>query len=263
MRHIGLNKFNDYQLLKVTVSEGTSLLTIVKCAILSSVQQPPKILFEDTHVIVLSKPAGMLSQGDISGDESLVDWLRKYLGRNYVGLVHRLDRNTSGLMIVGKRTKAANRLTESLQSGELDRTYLALVEGKTPEEATLKHYLLKNEDKNEVHVVREGSKGAKEARLRYKTICRTNISNQDVSLLHVILDTGRGHQIRSQLSFEGHPLVGDTKYKSSMKKHHRPCLHSYSLKVPHPMNDEILNFKDPLPDDMLSLIPKDTHIEWP
>jgi 23S rRNA pseudouridine1911/1915/1917 synthase len=100
---------------------------------MTNVQSPPKILFEDTHVIVLSKPAGMLSQGDISGDESLVDWLRTYLGRNYVGLIHRLDRNTSGIMIIGKRSKSANRLTESLQKGDLERSYIAIVEGSTPE----------------------------------------------------------------------------------------------------------------------------------
>lgn len=75
----------------------------------------PKILFEDANVIVLSKPAGLLSQGEIKKDENLVGWLRGHLGRHYVGLVHRLDRNTSGLMVIAKRTKAARRLTESLQ----------------------------------------------------------------------------------------------------------------------------------------------------
>src|SRR6185312_17156504 len=87
----------------------------------------PKILFEDQHLIVLSKPAGLLSQGEKTGDENLVDWLRTYLGRPYVGLVHRLDRNTSGIMVVAKRTKSAQRLTDALQKGDLHRSYLGWV----------------------------------------------------------------------------------------------------------------------------------------
>lgn len=205
----------------------------------------------------------MLSQGDISGDESLVDWLRKYVGRNYIGLVHRLDRNTSGLMIVGKRSKSANRLTESLQKGELERSYLAFAEGKTPQEQKLQHYLLKNESTNEVRVVKEGIKGAKEAKLSYTCIEHFTLDSKEVSLLHVLLETGRGHQIRAQLSHEGHPLLGDTKYKAHIKKPHRPALHSYSLKVPHPMGEGILEFKDTLPSDLMALIPKEVKIKWP
>lgn len=87
-------------------------------------------LYEDQHLVVLNKPAGLLSQGESTGDENLVDLLRVRFGRNYVGLVHRLDRNTSGLMVVAKRSKAANRLTESLQRGKLIRRYLCVVEGK-------------------------------------------------------------------------------------------------------------------------------------
>ena len=89
----------------------------------------PKIIFEDKNIIVLDKPAGLLSQGDISGEKNLVDWLRRLLGRHYVGLVHRLDRNTSGIMVVAKRTKAAKRLSASLQEGQLNRIYLAWIIG--------------------------------------------------------------------------------------------------------------------------------------
>src|SRR6185437_13087446 len=90
----------------------------------------PEILYEDTHLIVLSKPAGMLSQGEITGSRNLVDWLRSYLDRHYVGLIHRLDRNTSGAMVIAKRTKSAQRLTASLEKGEIARSYLAWVQGK-------------------------------------------------------------------------------------------------------------------------------------
>src|SRR3954468_14683249 len=107
----------------------------------------PRILFEDTHLIVLAKPAGLLSQGEHTGGENLVDWLREYLGRPYVGLVHRLDRNTSGIMIVAKRTKSANRLTEALREGALEREYLAWVEGacEPGREFRGEHRLLKDE----------------------------------------------------------------------------------------------------------------------
>ncbi len=225
----------------------------------------PRILFEDNHVIVFSKPAGMLSQSDISGDESLVDWFRKYLGRNYVGLIHRLDRNTSGLMILGKRSKAANRLTECLQKGSLERSYIAIVEGHAPDQKSLRHFLLKNEKTNETHIVKEGTSGAKEARLKFDCFFRTQKSNKDISLLHVVLETGRGHQIRAQCSHEGYPLLGDTKYRSTFKHLDRPALHSYSLKVPHPMSQELLDFKDPLPADLLALLPKEAQkdIKWP
>ena len=115
-------------------------------------QAPFRVLFEDQHLIVLSKRPGLLSQGDISGEISLVDLLRERFGRPYVGLLHRLDRNTSGLMIVAKRTKSAERLTTQLQNGELIRNYHALLHGKfsNPEEVRWEHYLLKNERTNEV-----------------------------------------------------------------------------------------------------------------
>ncbi len=108
--------------------------------------------FEDTHLIVLSKPAGLLSQGERTGDDNLVDQLRIYFGRNYVGLIHRLDRNTSGLMVVAKRTKAAQRLTEALQTGKMTRSYLAWVLGKLPEPARWEHRLEKNQKTNRVSV---------------------------------------------------------------------------------------------------------------
>ncbi len=218
-------------------------------------QEQPRIIFEDTHIIVLNKPAGMLSQSDISGDESLVDWLRKYVGRNYVGLVHRLDRNTSGLMVVAKRSKAATRLTDALQNGDLERTYIAVVEGNPPNEKDLEHYLIKNEKTNEVRVVKD-SKNAKIAKLHFDCFCHTKFQNKDIAALHLKLETGRGHQIRVQCAFEGYPLLGDKKYGSLISHPGRPALHSYSMKFAHPMGGEPLSFKDPLPSELLALLPK-------
>ena len=114
--------------------------------------KPFEILFEDQHLIVLSKAPGILSQGDISGEPSLVDLLRTHFGRNYVGLIHRLDRNTSGLMIVAKRSKSAERLTEQLQNGILVRKYRAILEGSLIAAATWKHSLpQEHQNQNQPH----------------------------------------------------------------------------------------------------------------
>lgn len=212
----------------------------------------PKILFEDTHLVVLSKPAGLLSQGESTGDANLVDWCREYFGRNYVGLVHRLDRNTSGLMVVAKRSKSAERLTEALKKGELIRIYHALLHGKLSAPAEWVHHLRKNEATNTVSVVRADATGAKEARLRVIPIKNF----RDYTLAEFHLDTGRSHQIRVQSSASGHPLVGDGKYGAPTSNLVRPALHSAIIRFPHPMTKEPLEFTDPLPDDLAQFIKK-------
>jgi len=210
----------------------------------------------------------MLSQSDISGDESLVDWLRKYIGRNYVGLVHRLDRNTSGIMVVGKRSKAANRLTEALQAGEIERSYIAVVEGTPPDHAQLEHWLLKDEKTNEVRVVdaaKAATLRAKIAKLSYTCFAKHRLKiNSDivyVAGLHLKLETGRGHQIRVQCAHEGLALLGDKKYGSLINEPGRPALHSYKMKMPHPMSKDVLEFTDPVPADLQKLLPE--NVVWP
>ena len=101
----------------------------------------PQIIFEDPHLVVLAKPAGLLSQGEVTEDFNLVDWLKVYFGRNYVGLIHRLDRNTSGIMVVAKRTKSAQRLTLSLQKDQIERSYLAWVMGTLNGDLHWRHWL--------------------------------------------------------------------------------------------------------------------------
>lgn len=222
----------------------------------------PKILFEDTHLVVLSKPAGLLSQGESTGDANLVDWCREYFGRNYVGLVHRLDRNTSGLMVVAKRSKSAERLTEALKRGELIRIYHALLHGKLSAPAEWVHYLRKNETTNTVSVVRADASGAKEARLKviplvqYRDPSPLDSSASFVTLAEFHLDTGRSHQIRVQSSASGHPLVGDSKYGAPRSNLARPALHSAIIRFPHPMTKEPLEFTDPLPDYLAQFIKK-------
>lgn len=221
----------------------------------------PRILYEDNHLIVLSKPAGLLSQGDASGDSSLVDWLRDYFGRHYVGLVHRLDRNTSGIMIVAKRSKAADRLTNALQEGLLERRYKAWVLGKFPRPCeTWRHYLLKNEEKNESRVARRGTPGAKEAQLSLQVLSASKFSGREISLVEIKLETGRSHQIRVQAAAERHPILGDPKYgeyawEEWNRSFGRPALHSFLLSFPHPMSGEKMTFEDALPSDMSRLLP--------
>jgi 23S rRNA pseudouridine1911/1915/1917 synthase len=219
-------------------------------------QLSPQILFEDTHLTVLVKPAGLLSQGDISGEPNLVDWLRGHFGRNYVGLIHRLDRNTSGILVVAKRTKSAERLTKALQEGNLTREYRAWLVGELAQtKQTWRHFLLKDEKKNESRVVPAQSFGAKEAVLHLEVLEKEQWKGKAVTLAAIRLETGRSHQIRVQAAASGHPLLGDPKYGDFFRESWntafgRPALHSFSLSFPHPMSGEWMKFEAPLPDDM-------------
>lgn len=218
-----------------------------------------RILFEDTHLVVLSKEAGLLSQADESGEPDLVSQLRDYFGRNYVGLVHRLDRNTSGLMVVAKRSKSAERLTRALQTGKLRRAYQAWLcgslEGSGPQR--WRHFLLKDEATNIVRSVREGTPAAKEAILKVTPQTKSRFKGLPIHLARFELETGRSHQIRVQSAAMGHPLVGDRKYgkgaPTELMDFARPALHSCEIEFPHPMTHEVLRFEEALPNDLESL----------
>lgn len=224
----------------------------------------PTLLFEDQHLIVLSKPAGLLSQGEATGDLNLVDWLRGYLGRPYVGLVHRLDRNTSGIMIIAKRSKSAERLTRDLQDGKIVRSYLGWIEGHLgPLHDCIRwhHYLQKDERKNLVRVFPfSGSKrvpGAQEAILSATPLQFGTWKSRPITLLEFILETGRSHQIRAQSAYENHPLLGDLKYGGrSVADFPRPALHSSRLVFDHPMSHQRMEFEAPLPEDFKQIAAK-------
>ena len=215
---------------------------------------PEQIIFEDQHLLVLSKPTGLLSQGDISGEVCLVDLLRIKFGRNYVGLIHRLDRNTSGLMVVAKRSKSALRLTEQLQEGILIRKYHAILNGTFTGEKRLEHWLLKNEKTNEVRVVSPETRSSKKSALKMIAIQNFNHpkTNTPLTLARFELETGRSHQIRVQSAAAGFSLIGDTKYGTvkSMALFPRPALHSCYLSFNHPISGENLSFEERYAPDM-------------
>jgi 23S rRNA pseudouridine1911/1915/1917 synthase len=175
-----------------------------------------KVLYEDNHLIGVFKPAGILVQGDETKDECLVDQVKKYLkekynkpGQVFLGLLHRLDRPVSGVVLFAKTSKGAARLSEQIRNHTVKKIYQCLVEGKIKKErGTLINWLRKDDQKNKTTVFDEKRADASYAELDYKVI-KTNDTN---SLLEINLKTGRPHQIRSQLAHLGHPIVGDLKY---------------------------------------------------
>lgn len=215
----------------------------------------PSILFEDAHVLVLSKPAGLLSQGTGKDEPNVVDWLRRYLDRHYVGLIHRLDRNVSGLMVVAKRSKAARRLVQALQEGRIFRIYNAWLIGRLGSQKRWSHRLLKDSKTNKVCVVSAKNRAGKEAVLSVRPLGYGMLEDLELTLAEFQLETGRSHQIRVQSAHEGFPLLGDPKYSKSRQlfktpRISRPALHAASLTFPHPISGEEMHFKDKLPHDM-------------
>ena len=201
------------------------------------------ILYEDKHIIVVVKPSGILSQEDSTKDPDMLTLIKEYIkvneekeGNVFLGLVHRLDRMTSGIMVFAKRSKSASRLSEQIQKNEFKKSYIALVEGKVNESGTLKNYLLKNEQEVKSYVTNE--KTGKLALLDYELIKYIN----DNSLVKVNLHTGRHHQIRVQFANIKHPLVGDVLYGSKIKTNLK--LHAYKLEFLHPITGETLTFEN-------------------
>lgn len=206
-----------------------------------------EILYEDNHIIVVSKPQGVPSQPDESGDKDMLTQVKEYIkekynkpGNVYVGLVHRLDRPTGGVMVFAKTSKAASRLSEQFRNGEAEKTYFTIAKGNLKLRQTkLIHYLLKDEKNNKVKVVPMATAGAKRAELDYEELD----SIGDLHLLKVKLGTGRGHQIRVQLSTIGCPVYGDQKYGGENMDKVNLNLFATELKFAHPTTKDIMVFR--------------------
>lgn len=207
------------------------------------------VLYEDNHIIVVVKPVNIPSQGDKTGDIDMLTIIKDYLikkynkpGDAYLGLVHRLDRPTGGVMVFAKTSKAASRLSEQVRNHEFKKSYLAVVDGKMEQnKGTFKDYLLKNEKTNLSKVVPKETKNAKEAILDYEVVKYNDEIN--MSVVKVDLHTGRHHQIRVQFASRGHSLNGDQKY-GTRGRGKQLCLWAYKLSFKHPTTKEELTFEN-------------------
>ena len=207
------------------------------------------ILVEDNHVIVINKPAGLLSQGDRTGDETVVSSVKEYIrdkyqkpGNVYLGLVHRLDRPVSGAMILARTSKAARRLSAAFAQGKAQKHYLALVQGTLEGTARWRDALI--QDRRQSRVVGDDHPGAKPASLSWRALGHGGHH----TLVLIRLETGRKHQIRCQFAHRGYPLLGDMRYGATREFDGRNlALHSYALEVPHPVKPVPILVKAPLP----------------
>lgn len=214
-----------------------------------------EVLYEDNHLLAVDKPAGLLVQGDISGDETLIDVAGAYLklkydkpGKVYLGLVHRLDRNVSGVVLLARTSKAAGRLAGQFRDKTVAKEYRAVVAGCPADaDSELRSWLAAKGDAQGVtRAARESFSEARESLLRYHVVS----PGKDYSEVDVRPVTGRRHQIRAQFALAGHPLLGDVKYGSRQRlADHRIALHALRLTVVHPVGGERLTIEAPLPND--------------
>ena len=199
-----------------------------------------EVLYEDNHIIVVYKPANVLSQGDVTGDKDLLTVIKEYVkekynkpGNVYIGLVHRLDRPVEGIMVYARSSKAASRLSNQIRKNELEKHYLAVVSGILPEKkGTFTDKLEKLDNGNTIV-----SDNGKESILEYEVLKEKD----NMSLVRIHLITGRHHQIRVQFASRGYPLVGDQRYGKQDNK--QICLCSYQLSFYHPTTKELLKFE--------------------
>ena len=206
-----------------------------------------QIIYHDNHIVIANKPHGMLSQRDKTGDDSILEYVKRFVkekynkpGEVFLGSVHRLDRPAGGLMVFAKTTKALTRLNEHFRKGEIKKRYLALVEGRPADSLkVLVHYLEKDRVRNKVRCFTEAGENRKMASLAYEVL----LSRNGFSLLRIDLHTGRPHQIRAQLAYIGCPVVGDLKYGAKKASGNNDiCLLSYSMTFVHPVQKIPLNF---------------------
>ena len=215
------------------------------------------VLYEDNHIIAVNKTCNEIVQGDKTGDTPLSETVKAYIkdkynkpGEVFLGVTHRLDRPTSGVVLFARTSKALTRLNEMFKSHELIRkTYWAIVQGcpKVPE-ARLENWLVRNEAQNKSYIAKPSAKEAKQAILSYKTL----VKGDHYTLLEVNLETGRHHQIRCQLAAIGCPIKGDLKYGA---KRSNPdggiCLHARKIEFIHPVSKQNICITAPVPEDSL------------
>jgi 23S rRNA pseudouridine1911/1915/1917 synthase len=212
------------------------------------------IVYEDNHLIAVSKPAGVLVQADRTGDQALSESVKEYIKKKYkkpgdvfLGTIHRLDRPVSGLVVFAKTSKALSRMNALFRDKEIQKTYFALCDRKPKKLAQkLVHWLTKDNYKNLARAHEKEVKESKRAELEYQYISSANHKN----LLRVQPKTGRPHQIRVQLAKMGCPIHGDLKYGADRGRDTFIYLHAYSLAFIHPVKKEKLTLYCPLPNEV-------------
>ena len=205
------------------------------------------IIFEDNHLLVVEKPINIPVQEDSSKDLDLLTILKEYLkekynkpGNVYLGLVHRLDRPVGGVMVFAKTSKCASRLSNQIRENKFNKIYYAVVENNINSYGVLENKLLKDTKHN---IVKVDDKG-KLSKLEFKKID----TKDNLNLIEIKLYTGRSHQIRVQLSYNGNPLYGDQKYNKNSIVGEQLALFSKRLEFYHPISNELVSFELPLPD---------------
>jgi len=200
-----------------------------------------KVLYEDNHIIAVYKPAGVLTQADETGDLCLLEEVKKYLknkykkpGKVFLGLLHRLDRNVSGIILFAKTSKGASRLSEQFRNNSIKKTYHAVVLDKLKNKGTLKNYIQKDEQKRIAKIFDKENNNNQLAILDYEVAA----SNKNYSLVKIGLKTGKFHQIRAQFANIGNPVVGDIKYGAPFSlKDKSICLCATSIKFLTAVNE--------------------------
>ena len=223
---------------------------------MNSTKENLQVLFEDNHIIIVNKRAGDLIQGDKTGDKPLSEVIKEYVkdkynkpGKVFIGTVHRLDRPTSGIVIFARTSKALERLNKMFRDKTIQKTYWALVKNapnKTSD--TLVNFLKKDTKKNKSFVYKKEIKGSKKAILHYKVVKKL----ENYFLLEIALETGRHHQIRTQLSHIGSAIKGDLKYGfPRSNKDGSISLHARKIKFIHPVSKEEIVISAAVPKDII------------
>ena len=214
------------------------------------------VVYEDNHIIIVNKTASEIVQGDKTGDIPLSETVKLYLkekyqkpGNVFIGVVHRLDRPVSGLVVLAKTGKSLSRLNEMFRTGQVKKTYWAIVKNQPPaEEDTLTHYLVRNEKQNKSYAYDTEKPGSKQAVLHYRLLTRSD----NYYLLEVDLKTGRHHQIRCQLAKIGGPSKGDLKYGFPRSNPDGSIsLHARRVSFEHPVSHKLIEIEAPVPEDNL------------
>lgn len=215
-----------------------------------------RVVYEDNHIIVVYKESGEIVQGDKTGDTPLSDIVKDYIkekyqkpGNVFLGVVHRLDRPVSGLVVFARTSKALSRLNDMFRTGDVHKTYWAITKEQPAElDGRLEHWLVRNEKQNKSYAYTCEKPGAKKAILEYKVVGRTDNYN----LLEVRLLTGRHHQIRCQLAAMGCPIKGDLKYGARRSNPDGSIsLLSRRVQFVHPVSKQLIDIVSPVPDDNL------------